>query len=1055
MNKNLRIIPGVTVLLCLTFASHPIITRAADGTWTDITTGPNNWSNSAFWNGGTIANGAAFTANFTSNITATTTINLDSSRNIGNLSFSDNGASGSSWILSSSNSSILTLGDGVTAGNTTINNVTTTTISASLAGANSLTKTGSSGLFLTGSNSYTGGTIINSFYIGINSDAALGAVPGSFSANNITLNGGTLSSYTGSYNTGIVLNANRGITLGASGGTLDAGSAGIDMTINGVISGSGTLTRATAGTVVLTAANTYTGQTRINAGTLSVSSVGDSGSTTSNLGTNGTIRIGSTTGAGILLYTGSGETSNRVIDLGGTTGGATLDQSGTGVLKFTSALTATGAGIKTLTLRGSTSGSGEISGAIVDNSGTNTTSVSKSGTGTWVMSSSTGTYTGSTTVVAGVLAGSSAHAFGNTSGISIQASGTLSLRGDADTSFTKTTGGAAYTVSTTASGATINVDQATVSGTSAKTMTIGSIGTASTAATYQLNFTGGNNTGLSIGAVSGAASTATGTVTLSNSNTTGTTTLASYTSANTSGGETVTFSGAGNTTVTGAITPSSTVLALTKSGTGTLTLSGVNTYTGTTTVSAGAVRLNSSTALPGGVATAGGTSALLFNGSGAGGGVIGLTAASGDFTRNIGSTAPTATQVGWASGATGGFAAFGGDRSVNFGGAGATVTWTNTTGVLGGGLILGHSTSDSTVTVVNPINLNVTGSRTIIVNDGSAAVDAIISGVISQSVGALIKTGAGTLALTAANTYGSSTTTYPAGIAFTTISAGTLQLGNGGTTGSLTSTGTGDIQNDGTLAVNRSNAITLQYAIKGVGALNQIGSGTTTLSGANTYSGTTSVSGGSLMISSTGSTGTGAVTVQTGSTILGTGTVRGSSFTAESGSAVQAGSTTASNSFGTLTFTPASGSGSFDFKSGSSVILGLNPGGVGDLLSFDGLSNGTLLFNGNMQVTASGYIPMSAETFDLLDWANLTSVNFASRYSSSSYSGYLLGNGDDNLGFDLPDISGSGFGWDISNFTINGTIATASIVPEPARALLLGIGLAGCLIRRRRTSALG
>ena len=63
--------------------------------------------------------------------------------------------------------------------------------------------------------------------------------------------------------------------------------------------------------------------------------------------------------------------------------------------------------------------------------------------------------------------------------------------------------------------------------------------------------------------------------------------------------------------------------------------------------------------------------------------------------------------------------------------------------------------------------------------------------------------------------------------------------------------------------------------------------------------------------------------------------------------------------------------------------------------------------------------------------------------------GFLLGNGDDNLGFDLPDISSSGFAWDISNFTTLGQIAVV-VVPEPSRAVLLMLGLLGVWGRRRR-----
>ena len=87
--------------------------------------------------------------------------------------------------------------------------------------------------------------------------------------------------------------------------------------------------------------------------------------------------------------------------------------------------------------------------------------------------------------------------------------------------------------------------------------------------------------------------------------------------------------------------------------------------------------------------------------------------------------------------------------------------------------------------------------------------------------------------------------------ATTTISAGTLQIGSGGTTGSL---GTGAVVNSGTLAFNRSDAVTVANAISGGGPLRQTGAGTTVLTAANTYSGTTTISAGTLQIGSGGTT---------------------------------------------------------------------------------------------------------------------------------------------------------------------------------------------------------
>jgi fibronectin-binding autotransporter adhesin len=102
-------------------------------------------------------------------------------------------------------------------------------------------------------------------------------------------------------------------------------------------------------------------------------------------------------------------------------------------------------------------------------------------------------------------------------------------------------------------------------------------------------------------------------------------------------------------------------------------------------------------------------------------------------------------------------------------------------------------------------------------------------GTLSGS-GSLIKIGAGTLVLTGANTYTGTTT----------ISAGTLQLGNGGTSGSIA----GNVVNNGVFAVNRSDTFTFGDVISGTGAFQQNGTGTTILTATNTYSGPTTVNAG-------------------------------------------------------------------------------------------------------------------------------------------------------------------------------------------------------------------
>jgi autotransporter-associated beta strand protein len=159
-----------------------------------------------------------------------------------------------------------------------------------------------------------------------------------------------------------------------------------------------------AGIWSLTGNNAYCGATTINGGVLIVNSLNSvNGGTpllpSSSLGTPQTVEKGTIAiTSGTLRYTGPGETTDRVLHLAGSSG-ATLDQAGSGLLKFTSDLT-THASAKTLTLTGT--GSGEISGVISDHSPSNKTSLAKSGTGTWRLSS-INTYSGNTTVSAGTL----------------------------------------------------------------------------------------------------------------------------------------------------------------------------------------------------------------------------------------------------------------------------------------------------------------------------------------------------------------------------------------------------------------------------------------------------------------------------------------------------------------------------------------------------------------------------------------------------------------------------------------------------------------------------
>jgi autotransporter-associated beta strand protein len=373
--------------------------------------------------------------------------------------------------------------------------------------------------------------------------------------------------------------------------TVSGGAGGDSSEMSGVIRNSGTtigFTKNGTGTLILSATNTYDGSTTIGAGTLSIANVGNTGAN-SNIGTNGTIHLGSTVGtlisAGTLKYTGTGETSDKVLDLAATTGGGVIDQSGAGLLKFTSNLTATGAGAKTLTLQGSTAGTGELDGTIVDNGGA--TAVTKAGTGTWTLAGAN-TYTGTTAANAGILILGSANAMPSANALSL-GGGTL-----------RNSSGGVVTVG----GATSLTTNSTIDG--------------ANGFTFNGAFT----------------NTAAGNRTLTN-NSSGPVTLGAVNLSNSGTARVVTIGGTGNTTINGLVAngSTSTTSGLTKSGNSTLTLANAtgNTYGGTTTISSG-------------------STLLANNSSGSATGTGGVTVSAGGFLGGTGSVSGAVTNSGTING---------------------------------------------------------------------------------------------------------------------------------------------------------------------------------------------------------------------------------------------------------------------------------------------------------------------------------------------------------------------------------------------------------------------
>ncbi len=189
-----------------------------------------------------------------------------------------------------------------------------------------------------------------------------------------------------------------------------------------------------------------------------------------------------------------------------------------------------------------------------------------------------------------------------------------------------------------------------------------------------------------------------------------------------------------------------------------------------------------------------------------------------------------------------------------------------------GSLILTAANTFSGPTTINEGTLqlgdgSVDGSLTSAISNNASLAYVVASaqtapGPISGS-GVVEKTGAGTLTLTAANTYSGPTT----------ISEGTLQLGNGTTAGSLASGNL--ITNNALLAYNVPTDQSIQHTITGMGALTKTGTGKVALYGGNTYSGGTIVNNGVLSYDASGRTdepnvtpfGSGSVTLNSGTTL--------------------------------------------------------------------------------------------------------------------------------------------------------------------------------------------
>jgi fibronectin-binding autotransporter adhesin len=277
-------------LFILTAASTLFLTHAAfaaNGTWNTTST-PSSWALNTNWTSNAIADGTGFTADFnTLNITADTTVNLDGARTIGNLIFGDTDTSSAAgWILANGSSGPLTLD--ATTPTITVNALGTgknASITATLAGSSGFTKAGAGTLALNNNTNTIGGPVVVSAGTLTVQSKPLTSV------SSVALNGGTLVVATV---TGNAIGPNNDdVTISFNGGTLQYNvsapttdysarfntgasqqyrvnvSASNTVTFSSnLASAGGTLTKLSTGTLILAAANTYSGATTISGGTL-------------------------------------------------------------------------------------------------------------------------------------------------------------------------------------------------------------------------------------------------------------------------------------------------------------------------------------------------------------------------------------------------------------------------------------------------------------------------------------------------------------------------------------------------------------------------------------------------------------------------------------------------------------------------------------------------------------------------------------------------------------------------------------------------------------------
>ncbi|MFN7339615.1 MAG: beta strand repeat-containing protein, partial [Opitutia bacterium] len=462
-----------------------------------------------------------------------------------------------------------------------------TAISDLAVGSLGLVKTGTNSLTISGASSFTGVTQVLGGTLRLGNASALGSTAaGATVASGATLDlNGTAVGAEAITLSGSLVNDGASAASLSGGVTLAAastfGGSG-DLTLSGILSGSGALTKSGAGRTTLTAVNTASGNLAITGGILEVGGSGqlNSGTYAGTIANAGTLAIstsanqtlsGVVSGAGSLLKSGVGELT---LSAANTFSGGVVVSSGTLRLSNNNAAAGTG----TITLGDAATGSAAVSLLTGQSPRTfnNNIVVSAQGSGLVTIGSDNGsagqpiTYAGALTLNRAVtLRGSSPDRTTYTGKISGNV-GTLTISGSRTTIDNNTNDFVGAIVISSGATLQINGDTAIPAGTAVTATGLLSLNTGAVA----------------IGSLSGS-----GTV-----------------SAITAGARVLTI-GSDNTSTafSGVISNNAGTVGITKAGNGTLTLSGINTFTGNIAVNAGTLSLTGANTVSGNVTVSNGT----------------------------------------------------------------------------------------------------------------------------------------------------------------------------------------------------------------------------------------------------------------------------------------------------------------------------------------------------------------------------------------------------------------------------------------------------------------